>query len=88
MDKGSEGAILNNGKSLLPAGIVKVEGDFSRGECIEIRGLSGKVIARGITNYSSSDISKIKGSKSVDIEKKLGYKYAEEIVHRNNMAVI
>ncbi len=46
------------------------------------------VIARGITNYSSSDVEKIKGLKSADIEKKLGYKYTEEIIHRDNMVVI
>jgi len=88
LDDGAEYAIINNGKSLLPAGIADVAGDFSRGECIELNSTSGRVIARGITNYSSSDIKKIKGLKSVDIEKKLGYKYAEEVVHRNNMAVI
>ena len=46
------------------------------------------MIAKGITNYSSSDINKIKGLKSVDIEKKLGYKYTEEIIHRDNMVII
>ena len=88
LDRGAEGAIINNGKSLLPAGIANVEGDFSRGACVELNNAAGQVIARGITNYSSSDINKIKGLKSVDIEKKLGYKYAEEVVHRNNMVVI
>ena len=88
LDRGAEGAIINNGKSLLPAGIADVEGDFSRGACVELNNAAGQVIARGITNYSSSDINKIKGLKSVDIEKRLGYKYAEEVVHRNNMVVI
>jgi glutamate 5-kinase len=88
VDEGAEGALVHNGKSLLPSGIATVEGDFSRGECIELNNMSGQVIAKGITNYSSSDINKIKGLKSVDIEKKLGYKYAEEIVHRDNMVII
>ena len=46
------------------------------------------MIGRGIANYSSSDIGKIKGSKSVEIERKLGYKYTEEVIHRDNMVVL
>ncbi len=88
IDKGAEHAIVHNGKSLLPSGIVKIEGDFSRGECVEVENIDGRAIAKGITNYSASDINKIRGLKSVDIEKKLGYKYAEEIVHRDNMVLI
>jgi len=67
---------------------MKTEGDFRRGECIEVNNNKGIVIARGIANYSSSDINKIKGLKSVDIAKKLGYKYTEEIIHRDNMVII
>jgi glutamate 5-kinase len=88
IDKGAEYAIVHGGKSLLSSGIINVEGDFSRGECIEVDSADGGIIAKGITNYSSSDINKIKGLKSIDIEKKLGYKYAEEIVHRDNMVLI
>ena len=71
----------------LPA-YVEVEGDFSRGECVEITDGENRLIARGIVNYSSSDISKIKGSKSVEIERKLGYKYTEEVIHRDNMVLL
>jgi glutamate 5-kinase len=67
---------------------MKTEGDFRRGECIEINDSKGNVIARGISNYSSPDVNKIKGLKSVDIVKKLGYKYTEEIIHRDNMVII
>jgi glutamate 5-kinase len=88
VDEGAKQAVLYRGKSLLPSGIVRLEGDFTRGECIEINGMDGAVIAKGITNYSSSDINKIKGLKSVDIERKLGYKYTEEIIHRDNMVVM
>jgi len=88
LDEGAKNAILYNGKSLLPSGVVKIEGDFSRGDCVELHNADGQTIARGITNYSSTDVNKIKGLKSVDIERKLGYKYAEEIVHRDNMVVI
>ena len=88
LEEGAKNAILYNGKSLLPSGVVKIEGDFSRGDCVELHNADGQTIARGITNYSSTDVNKIKGLKSVDIERKLGYKYAEEIVHRDNMVVI
>ncbi|HUJ68294.1 MAG TPA: PUA domain-containing protein, partial [Syntrophorhabdales bacterium] len=65
-----------------------VEGDFARGECVDIADGGKNSIARGIVNYSSSDIGKIKGSKSIEIEKKLGYKYTEEVVHRDNMVLL
>jgi glutamate 5-kinase len=88
IDEGAETAISSHGKSLLPSGVMKTEGDFRRGECIEINNSKGNVIARGIANYSSSDVNKIKGLKSIDITKKLGYKYTEEIIHRDNMVII
>lgn len=88
VDEGAEEAIAHHGKSLLPSGVVKTEGDFRRGECIEINSCEGNVVARGISNYSSHDVNKIKGLKSVDITKKLGYKYTEVIIHRDNMVVI
>jgi glutamate 5-kinase len=88
VDQGAEKALVNRGKSLLPSGIVEVEGDFARGECVDITDGRTKVIARGIVNYSSADISKIKGSKSIEIQGKLGYKYTEEVIHRDNMVLL
>jgi len=88
IDDGALQAILYRGKSLLPSGIVNISGDFSRGDCVNLKSLTGKVIARGITNYSASDIEKIKGIKTVDIERKLGYKYTDEIIHRDNMVIL
>jgi glutamate 5-kinase len=88
IDPGAQKALLHRGKSLLPSGILKVEGDFSRGECVEIIDGEERLIARGIVNYSSSDIGKIKGSKSIEIERRLGYKYTEEVIHRDNMVLL
>ncbi len=88
IDEGAEYAIVHSGRSLLSSGVIKVDGDFSRGECVEVNNSDGRIVAKGIANYSSSDINKIRGLKSIDIEKKLGYKYAEEIVHRDNMVLI
>jgi glutamate 5-kinase len=89
IDEGAEEAITSHGKSLLPSGVTATEGDFRRGECVELRAIgSDRAVARGIVNYPAQDVHKIRGLKSVDIERKLGYKYTEEIVHRDNMVVL
>jgi glutamate 5-kinase len=88
VDEGAARALLSKGKSLLPSGIFDVEGDFAQGECVEISTKKDKIIARGIVNYSSADISKIMGAKSIEIENKLGYKYTEEVIHRDNMVLL
>ena len=76
---------LRNGKSLLSAGITKVEGTFSKGDNILIVDNDGKESARGLTSFSSGEINKIKGLKSDQIEKILGYSSKSEIVHRDDM---
>ena len=76
---------LKNGKSLLSAGITKVEGAFSKGDNILIVDNDGKESARGLTSFSSEEINKIKGLKSDQIEKILGYSSKSEIVHRDDM---
>ncbi len=88
IDSGAQKALLDQGRSLLPSGITGIEGDFSRGECVDVIGGDKRLIARGMVNYSSSDIDKIKGSKSIEIERKLGYKYTEEVIHRDNMVLL
>tara|TARA_Y100001970_G_C14154393_1_gene814662 strand:+ start:227 stop:1321 length:1095 start_codon:yes stop_codon:yes gene_type:complete len=84
IDEGASKA-LKNGKSLLPAGITKVEGKFLKGENILIVDESGKDCARGITSFSSEEIDKVKGLKSDNIEKILGYSSKSEIIHRDDM---
>ena len=76
---------LRNGKSLLSAGITKVEGTFSKGDNILIVDNDGKESARGLTSFSSGEINKIKGLKSDQIEKILGYSSKSEIIHRDDM---
>jgi glutamate 5-kinase len=88
IDEGAERAIVKNGKSLLPSGMVQIDGHFASGDCVEMKNSSGAVVAKGIANYSSSEMERIKGLKSIDIEKELGYKYTAEVVHRDNMVVI
>ena len=84
IDNGASKA-LKNGKSLLPAGITKVEGEFLKGDNILIVDESGKDCARGITSFSSEEINKVKGLKSDQIENILGYSSKSEIVHRDDM---
>lgn len=89
VDNGAETAILSNGKSLLPAGVKKVDGNFSRGAAIEICNFeSGKSFAKGITNYGKSELEKIIGVKSKEIERVLGYTYGETVVHRDDLVIL
>ncbi|MGL5806586.1 MAG: PUA domain-containing protein, partial [Xenococcaceae cyanobacterium] len=75
------------GKSLLPAGITNVEGDFSASDAVRLCDSSGREIARGIVNYSSSEIAQIKGNHSEKIPLILGYDGPETIVHIDNLIV-
>ena len=85
VDEGAVRVLKDEKKSLLPAGVILVEGSFSRGDIVAIRDLNGNQIAVGITNYGSDDLDKIKGHQSKEVEKMLGYQLGEEVVHRNNM---
>ncbi|TCJ94659.1 glutamate 5-kinase [Volucribacter psittacicida] len=87
VDQGAEQAILSQGKSLLPAGIVQVEGNFSRGEVLRIRTQTGKDIALGMCRYNSDALSLIKGKKSQQIEQILGYEYGPVAIHRDDMII-
>lgn len=87
IDDGAKKAITSSGKSLLPSGIKEVRGNFGVGESVTCVDENGTQVARGLTSYSSQDIRKIMGSKTSDIEGILGYKYSDEVIHRNDLAV-
>ena len=87
LDDGAKKAIINQGKSLLPSGIIKVEGDFQEGDPVSCVDMDGTPLAKGLVNYSSLDINKIKGLKTSQIKQVLGNKPYDEIIHRDNMAV-
>jgi glutamate 5-kinase len=86
VDDGAIGA-LRRGKSLLPAGIVAVEGIFERGDAVIVRGRSGIEAGRGLSAYSSADIDRIAGHKSDEIAGILGYRGRDEIIHRDDLVV-
>lgn len=88
IDEGAARALIRGGKSLLPSGIVSVEGSFDIGDAVKCTDAEGRKVAKGLTNYSSEDIKKIKGKRTSEIEKVLGYKYSDEVVHRDNMVVL
>lgn len=88
VDDGAVKAVRTQDKSLLPAGVRDVRGEFQRGDVIAVTEPGGQRIAVGITNYDAADLRSIKGAKSADIEGLLGHSFGEEAIHRNNMVVL
>ena len=88
VDDGCAQAIREKGSSLLSAGITSVEGSFGYGNTIRVMSLAGREIARGITNYCSEDIDKIKGVHTDRIADILGSKPYDDVIHRDNMVVL
>jgi len=88
IDLGAEEALLKKGKSLLAIGITKAEGDFQFGDSVSILNQHQKEIARGLANYSSLEIKRIKGAPTKDIERILGYKYYDEVINRDDLVVL
>jgi glutamate 5-kinase len=88
VDEGAVRAILQNGKSLLPVGISQVRGEFERGALIGVLRSGGQEIARGLGNYSSSDLKRILGRRSTGIADILGFDYGPEVIHRDKMVIL
>jgi glutamate 5-kinase len=87
LDDGAVSAIVTGGKSLLPAGIAKVEGEFEATDAVQICDLAGMEIARGISNYGSGELDRIRGHRSTDILDILGYIGEDTVVHRDNLVL-
>jgi glutamate 5-kinase len=88
LDQGACKALMKGGKSLLPSGIIEVRGNFRVGAPVQCLDEKGNPIATGLSNYSASDLVKIKGLNTIDIEKTLGYKDSDEVIHRDNLVVL
>jgi glutamate 5-kinase len=86
LDNGARRA-LERGKSLLPAGVTAVAGDFRRGDAVVVRAPDGAEVARGLTAYSAADARRIIGHKSREIEAILGYRGREELIHRDDLVL-
>jgi len=85
VDEGAKEAVVKKEKSLLCSGIIAIEGEFKTSDVVRILDKNKKELGRGLVNYSSEDIGQIKGLQSKQIEAKLGHKYYEEIIHRDNL---
>ena len=88
IDAGALRAVTKQGRSLLPIGITAVEGSFRSGNSVRIIGPDGDEIARGLSYYSSQEVLAIKGCRTDEIESKLGYRYYDEVVHRDNLVLV
>jgi glutamate 5-kinase len=88
VDDGAVRALVRGGKSLLPSGVLGVEGCFEAGNTVGISAASGREVARGIVNFSSRELTLIKGRQTGEIEGLLGHKDYDEVVHRNNMVLM
>ncbi|MDA1062010.1 MAG: glutamate 5-kinase, partial [Chloroflexi bacterium] len=88
VDDGAVRALVGEGTSLLPAGVVGAEGGFERGHVVRIQSRAGLHVASGTANYAALDIERIRGLHSDRIEEVLGYDYGDEVVHRNNLVLL
>ena len=86
VDAGAERA-LKQGKSLLPAGVIRIQGTFERGDAVIVRAANGNEIARGLSAYSNIDAARIAGRKSVKIAEILGYRGRDELIHRDDLVL-
>jgi glutamate 5-kinase len=88
VDQGAYEAVVKKGKSLLPSGLKAVNGSFGVGDCVRCLNLNGQEFARGLVNYSSQELNQIKGLHTSGIEKVLGYKAYDEIIHRDDLVLL
>ncbi|HEY6983766.1 glutamate 5-kinase [Reyranella sp.] len=84
-----DGAVraLSSGKSLLPAGVTAIDGEFKRGDVVDVKDRSGRLLARGLVAYAAEDARRIAGRKSAEIEELLGFRGRDEMVHRDDLVV-
>ena len=88
LDQGAVRALVNERKSLLPIGVVEVNGDFARGDVITCLGTDRREVARGLANYSSDQARRIAGRPSAEIESVLGFVEERELIHRDNLVIL
>ena len=88
LDNGASNAIQKKGTSLLPVGVEKSEGHFNRGDIVDCKSPDGKIIARGLVNYSSDEVAKLHKTPSHEIGDILGYSGETELIHRDNLVIL
>ncbi len=88
VDRGAADALQSKGRSLLPSGIRAIRGDFGGGDCVSLLDPDGIEFGRGLVNYPAADVLKVAGRRSSEISGLLGYKVADEIIHRDNFVLM
>lgn len=88
VDEGARAALVERQRSLLPSGILSVAGEFAAGDPVSVVDPQGREFARGLTSYAASEIEKIRGRRSADIELCLGYKVLDEVIHRDDLVIL
>jgi glutamate 5-kinase len=88
VDHGAYDALARQGRSLLPKGIVEVNGEFDAGECISCLTPEREEFARGLVSYGSTELAKIKGVHTSEIESRLGYNGGDAIIHRDDLVLL
>lgn len=87
VDDGAVKALVEKNRSLLPAGVVRVEGEFHHGDLVAIQSSAGVTIARGLSNYAAEQIEQVRGRKTAEVRELLGEAAYDEVVHRDNLVV-
>jgi glutamate 5-kinase len=88
VDAGARQAIEHHGRSLLPIGVVQVGGTFGKGDVVTLYDVAGGEFARGLSNYSSGDVERIRGLRSEQVREAIGDSAYDEVVHRDNLVVV
>ena len=88
VDEGARKVLARQGRSLLPSGVIRVEGEFGRGTCVRVCGPDGTEFARGLVDYAHTEVALLIGHRSSEIETILGYKYGDEVIHRDNLVIL
>jgi glutamate 5-kinase len=88
VDAGARRALVEHGRSLLPSGVLTVEGQFAAGDAVGVRDADGREFARGIVSLDARELALLRGAKTADIERRLGYRATDEVIHRDNLVIL
>ncbi len=89
VDAGALSALTHHGRSLLPSGLVGVDGEFVAGDVVAVLGVGGgKEFARGLVNFAADELRRLQGVRTLEIEARLGYKAVDEVIHRDNLVIL
>jgi glutamate 5-kinase len=89
IDAGALRALRDEGRSLLPSGVVEVEGEFAAGEVVAVVGQTDRrELGRGLVNFDAAELRKIQGAKTRQIAERLGYPGVDEVIHRDNLVIL